>query len=100
MLTELARREMRQAAADRPAAVTIGVFDGVHRGHQHLLARFRSLAEERALASVVLTFHPAPISVLRPDIRLSYISSLEERLQLLRDQRVDEVGRLTFTSEL
>ncbi len=83
-----------------PVAATIGVFDGVHRGHQLLMTRLRELAASRGLASVVLTFHPAPISVLRPDVRLSYITTLEERLRLLRDQGVDAVGRLTFTSEL
>jgi riboflavin kinase/FMN adenylyltransferase len=100
MLTDLARQELQRVARDRPTAVTIGVFDGVHRGHQFLIGRLRALAQARGLASVVLTFHPAPVSVLRPDVRLSYITTLEERLQLLRRLGVDEVGRLTFTSEL
>ncbi len=100
MLTELARHELRRAAPGRPAAVTIGVFDGVHLGHQHLIHRLREHAAGQGLASVVLTFHPAPISVLRPDVRISYITTLEERLRRLRDLGVDRVGRLTFTSEL
>jgi riboflavin kinase / FMN adenylyltransferase len=100
VLTELARQELQRVALGRPAAVAIGVFDGVHLGHRYLLGQLRTLAESRGLASVVLTFHPAPVSVLRPDIRLSYITTLEERLRLLRDLGVDEVGRLTFTSDL
>jgi riboflavin kinase/FMN adenylyltransferase len=100
MLTDLARQELQRVAPGRPTAVTIGVFDGVHRGHQHLISRLRTMSEARGLASVVLTFHPAPVSVLRPEVRLSYITTLEERLRLLRDLGVDEVGRLTFTSEL
>lgn len=100
MLTDLARQELRRVAPGGPVALTIGVFDGVHRGHQFLIGRLRELAAARGLASVVLTFHPAPISVLRPDVRLSYITTLEERLRLLREQGVDAVGRLTFTSEL
>lgn len=100
MLTDLARHELRRVAPGRPTALTIGVFDGVHRGHQHLIGRLRAAAAAADLASVVVTFHPAPISVLRPDIRLSYITTLEERLALLRAQGVDEVGRLTFTSDL
>jgi riboflavin kinase/FMN adenylyltransferase len=100
VLTELARQELQRLALGRPAAIAIGVFDGVHRGHQHLIGRLRALAEARGLASIVLTFHPAPVSVLRPEVRLSYITGLEERLRLLRDLGVDEVGRLTFTSDL
>ncbi|MBI2761003.1 MAG: bifunctional riboflavin kinase/FAD synthetase [Chloroflexi bacterium] len=100
MLTELARQELRRVASGRPCAVAIGVFDGVHRGHQFLVERLRGLAREQGLASVVLTFHPAPVSVLRPDVRISYITTLEERLELLRGLGVDEVGRLTFTSDL
>lgn len=100
MLTELARDELRRIAPGRPSAVTIGVFDGVHLGHQALIARLREGAAARGLASVVVTFHPAPVSVLRPDIRLSYITTLDERLQLLRGLGVSAVGPVTFTSEL
>jgi riboflavin kinase/FMN adenylyltransferase len=100
MLTELARYEMRRVAPGRPTAVTIGVFDGVHLGHQRLFAGLREMAAARGLASVILTVHPAPVAVLRPDIRIRYITTLEERLRLLRREAVDKVGRLTFTSEL
>lgn len=100
MLTELAREELRRVAPGRPTAVTIGVFDGVHLGHQYLIGRLRALAEARGLASVVLTFHPAPVSVLRADVRISYITTLDDRLRLLRGLGVDVVDRLTFTSEL
>lgn len=81
-------------------AATIGVFDGVHRGHQALIRRLRALADERGLDAAVLTFHPAPVTVIRPDVRVMYISSLEERIELLRDLGVDAVGPVTFTSEL
>jgi riboflavin kinase / FMN adenylyltransferase len=89
-----------QAAAGRPAAVSIGVFDGVHRGHQALVARLREAAAVRDLAAVVIAFHPAPITVIRPEVRVLYISSLEERIERLRALGVDRVGALTFTSEL
>lgn len=51
----------------RRAVVTIGSFDGVHRGHQQLLARIRRLAERRGGESIVITFDPHPRSVLRPE---------------------------------
>ncbi len=100
MLTDLAREELRGAATGRPCAVAIGVFDGVHLGHELLIGRLRELAGERGLASVVLTFHPSPITVLRPEVRIAYLSTLEERLRLLAGLGVDEVARLTFTSDL
>lgn len=100
MITALANEQFRRAAVGRPMAVTIGVFDGVHRGHQALIRRLREEARRRGLATSVITLHPAPISVIRPDVRVMYISSLEERIELLAELGVDSVAPLTFTSEL
>ena len=100
MITSLAREQFRQLASGRPTAVTIGVFDGVHRGHQALIRRLQDLAAERDLATVVVTLHPSPITVIRPDVRIMYLTSLEERIELIRALGVDAVGPLTFTSEL
>lgn len=100
MITALAREQFRQLATGRPMAVTIGVFDGVHLGHQSLIRRFIEIARERDLSTGVITLHPAPITVIRPDVRIMYICSLEERLELLRSLGVDGVSPLTFTSEL
>lgn len=100
MITALAQEQFRQLALGRPMAVTIGVFDGVHRGHQALIRRFVELAAAHGLATAVITLHPAPISVIRPEVRVAYITSLEERIELLRALGVDAVGSLTFTSEL
>ena len=96
----LMREELARGATGRPGAVTLGKFDGVHRGHQHVLQQLRTAAEESGFASIVVTFHPHPISVLRPGTRVLYLSSLEERIALLRAQGVDRVVPLTFTSEL
>ena len=81
-------------------AVTIGVFDGVHRGHQALIHSLTESARRRDFAAGVLTLHPAPVSVIRPDVRVPYITSLEERIELLSALGVDAVTQLTFTSEL
>jgi riboflavin kinase/FMN adenylyltransferase len=100
MSTELAREELSRAAPGRPSAVTIGKFDGVHRGHHHLVQQLQANARERGLASVVITLHPNPITVLRPGTPVTYLCSLEERVGLLRALGVDAVGVLSFTSEL
>ena len=96
----LAREELERHAAGRPSAVTVGVFDGVHLGHRHLIGELRSRAVERGLATTVVTLHPAPIQVLRPSVRVAYLTSLEERVELLRATGVDAVAPLTFTSEV
>ncbi len=96
----LSREELARHAAGRPTAITIGVFDGVHRGHRHLIDALRGRAAERGLASGIVTLHPSPIQVLRPEVRVSYLTSLEERVELLRATGVDTVAPLTFTSEV
>jgi riboflavin kinase/FMN adenylyltransferase len=100
MTTQLAHDELARAAPGRPSAVTIGKFDGVHRGHQALIGQLRARAAADRLASVVVTLHPSPITVLRPGTLVTYLCSLEERVALLRGLGVDSVGVLSFTSEL
>jgi len=96
----LAREELGHYATGRATAITVGVFDGVHRGHVHLVAELKARAAARGLASGVVTLHPSPIQVLRPEVRVSYLTSLEERIELLRATGVDTVAPLTFTSEV
>jgi len=99
--TAFAREELRRAAAPgRSAAVAIGVFDGVHRGHRYLIGHLVERARNEGLAPLVITFHPHPRSVLRPEMPLTYLCSLEERVELLRALGVDDVAVLAFTSEL
>lgn len=83
-----------------PAAVTIGVLDGVHRGHQALLARLREEAMKRGLSPGVVTLHPHPITVLRPEIAPSYLTSLEDRITLIREAGAEWVVPLTFTGDV
>jgi len=96
----LSRDELKRHAAGRPAAVTIGVFDGVHVGHRHLIDLLNARAGERGIASGIVTLHPSPIQVLRPEVKIAYLTSLEERIELLRATGVDFVAPLTFTSEV
>lgn len=96
----LSREELARHAPGRPCALTVGVFDGVHLGHRHLIDALKARAAERGLASAVVTLHPDPMQVLRPDLRVAYVTSLEERIELLRATGVDAVAPLTFTSEV
>ncbi len=96
----LAREELSHYAAGRPTAITLGVFDGVHLGHRHLIDGLKERAVARGLASGIVTLHPSPMQVLRPTVRVAYLTSLEERVELLRATGVDTVAPLTFTSEV
>ena len=72
-----------------PSSVTIGVFDGVHRGHRALISRL-----DGELAETVLTFDPHPVEVLAPGTPPRLITTIEERAELLRNAGVDQVGVL------
>lgn len=77
-------RDLADVPSDLPGAVvSIGVFDGVHRGHQELLSANLRAAKRRGLLATALTFDPHPVLVHRPDVGVEMISSLEDRLALL-----------------
>lgn len=96
----LVRDELRRTVTPGEHALTIGAFDGVHGGHRLLVGRLQEEARVRGLTGGIVTFHPHPATVVRPDIPFSYIESLERRVELLRDLGVAFVSVLTFTSEL
>lgn len=92
--------ELARAAPAQGSIVTVGVFDGVHRGHRHLLERSIARARERGLAAVVVTFDPHPRQVLRPDNDVTYLTGLRERVRLLGEAGVDGVAVATFDREV
>ncbi len=81
----------------RPIVFAAGAFDGIHRGHQTVLARARDLAESLGGQVWVLTFEPHPLKVLAPEKAPALLTSTPHRLQLLRAQQVDGVALLPFT---
>jgi riboflavin kinase/FMN adenylyltransferase len=72
------------AAADHPVALTIGNFDGVHRGHQAMLARLIEAAEDLRLPPAVLLFDPHPREYFAPASAPPRLSTLRARLELFR----------------
>ena len=82
------------------AALTIGTFDGVHLGHQALIARTVSEARTLGADAVVVTWDRHPLMTLRPDAAPRLLSSPERKLELLEATGVDGVGILPFTEEL
>lgn len=80
-------------------AVTIGAYDGVHRGHRFVIEHLRRLAAERGLESVVLTFDRHPAAVVRPESAPRLLTDLEQRLELLATTGVDHAVVLRFDEE-
>jgi riboflavin kinase/FMN adenylyltransferase len=81
--------EARASGALRGCAVAIGNMDGVHLGHQRLLARAREGARARGAPAAVLTFEPHPVRVLRPQLAPPLVTSLPRKLELLAGCGVD-----------
>ncbi|UJW31857.1 bifunctional riboflavin kinase/FAD synthetase [Saccharothrix sp. AJ9571] len=80
--------------------ITIGVFDGVHRGHQALIRRTVEAARSRDLPSVVLTFDPHPSEVIRPGSHPAQLTTLRRKAELVEELGVDVFCVLPFTPEL
>jgi len=79
-------RGLPNAESRAPCALTIGNFDGVHRGHQSLLARARAAADARGLPLTVMTFEPHPREFFIPDRAPTRIALLRDKLESLRRQ--------------
>ncbi|TDC94759.1 bifunctional riboflavin kinase/FAD synthetase [Saccharopolyspora aridisoli] len=80
--------------------VTIGVFDGVHRGHQKLIAHAVQKARRRGLPCVLMTFDPHPAEVVRPGSHPAQLTTLRRRAELVEQLGVDVFCVLPFTREL
>ncbi|MCU1452977.1 MAG: riboflavin kinase/FMN adenylyltransferase [Acidimicrobiales bacterium] len=79
--------------------VTIGAYDGVHLGHQQVIAEVRQLAEARGLRTAVVTFDRHPAMVVRPDSAPLLLTDLDQKLELLAATGVDYVDVVHFDEE-
>lgn len=80
--------------------LTIGVFDGVHLGHKYLLSELVKQARLKGLISGVVTFKQHPHRLLEPQANLQFLTSLPQKIRLLKDEGVEVIIILTFTLEL
>jgi riboflavin kinase/FMN adenylyltransferase len=90
---------LRDVEACRPgegSIVTIGAYDGVHLGHQAVIAEVRKRAADAGLASAVVTFDRHPASVVRPESAPRLLTDLEQKLELLGATGIDRCLVLTF----
>ena len=92
--------ELAKVKPQKETLLTVGVFDGVHLGHQRLLTHLRNEAQRRDLLTGVVTFKSHPQKVLSPGRKLLWLSNLETRTNLLRSFGIDVIVTLPFTPQL
>jgi riboflavin kinase/FMN adenylyltransferase len=85
---------------DRETILTIGSFDGVHRGHQHLIGQVVQRAREKSMLAGAVTFYPHPRTVLTPHNSPPYLTTLGEQIALLEKLELDLLTILAFDRQL
>lgn len=83
-----------------PSIITIGAFDGVHRGHQHLLKLASESARQKDARVIAITFEPLPVQIFRPDDFPGRILTNQHRRELLKQYGADVVVELPFDRDL
>ena len=87
-------------AGGKGAAITVGTLDGVHRGHWTVLARLCEFAEAEGLVSVLVTFDPHPLKIVRPEAAPRLLTTPNEKKEILTLSGLDYAVFLPFTRSL
>jgi len=90
-------RNLDTLPAFQKAVVTIGTFDGVHKGHQKIIQQLLAESEETGGESVLITFNPHPRKIVRPEINLMQLTTLDERIGLLKQYGINNLVVVPFT---
>jgi riboflavin kinase / FMN adenylyltransferase len=85
---------------DAGAVVTVGTFDGVHRGHRQVLQEIVARAARSGRRSVLVTFHPHPLRIVRPEIAPPLLTTAQEKKELLSESGIEYAVFLPFTRAL
>ncbi len=92
--------DFSEANPARPTFVTVGSYDGLHVGHQHLLGQMQTAARRQDAMTVVVTFHPRPLAVLAPHVPARYLTSQRQKERLLQAFGIDLTAIIPFTRQL
>ena len=82
------------------AVITVGTFDGVHRGHRDVVERLVARSRSLKIPSVLVTFEPHPLEIVNPAAAPQLLTTHYEKLEVLTETGIDYVAVLPFTSEL
>ena len=93
-------RELARQSPEKDTLLTVGVFDGVHLGHQYLISQLTKHAREQNLLSGVVTFRQHPQEIMSPQTGLPFLTDLDQRINLLKNEGVEAIFALSFTTEL
>ena len=93
-------KELSKGYGKQDTVLTIGFFDGVHLGHRHLIENLILVGKSLKMPAGIITFNNHPASVINPRFQPNFLTSLEERLELLSSTGVDFVAPITFDREL
>lgn len=93
-------QQIANAVAQRASCVTLGTFDGVHRGHQSLLQSVTHHARAHDLQPIVLVFTVPPRSVINPSLHTPLLCDITERVQLIRAQGIEHVHTINFDDDI
>jgi riboflavin kinase/FMN adenylyltransferase len=96
---ELIRGLQNIKPAHRGCVLTIGNFDGVHRGHQAVLAQVKAIAADLGLPAVVLVFEPQPLELFKPELAPARLTRFREKYHWLAAQGLDRLICASFTPE-
>lgn len=100
MITAFDRALPREIPKEQGTVVTVGTFDGVHRGHWEVLQEIRRRARSTGRRSVLLTFDPHPLRIVRPDRAPPLLTTPVEKKEILAGSGLDYAVFLPFTVEL
>lgn len=95
----LLEEELHKYKSAKDAYFSIGVFDGVHKGHRHLLEVLTNQAESNGFSTGVLTFLNHPREVLNPEFSQSWLTTAEERHHLIKEIGINLIVPISFTEE-
>ena len=92
-------RDNQPSDSSKRSVVTIGAYDGVHRGHQAVIGQVRKEAQQSGCQSVVVTFDKHPASVVRPESAPKLLTDLDQKLELLQQTGIDATLIVEFNRE-
>ena len=93
-------KQISKFTNNQETILTIGVFDGVHKGHQHLFKKLNDIASKTTKHSTVITFINHPNTILTSNFLPSYLYNTEKKIQLIKDLNVNSVIPITFNDSI